>query len=131
MKLHMPVFGSLHLLNEDVLSIYELREYDNDLLVPSGTWPVRERAVFVTEFKKTYGNDPGMVATYAFDGMNLLIESIKKSGSSDRERIQEALSGIKYTGATGPVKFDEKGNRTGAFNLRRVIKGVPAAANTD
>jgi branched-chain amino acid transport system substrate-binding protein len=100
-------------------------------LVPSGTWPVRERAAFVTEFKKTYGHDPGMVATYAFDGMNLLLEAIKKSGSSDRERIQEALSGIKYAGVTGPVKFDEKGNRTGAFDLRNVKNGVPAAAKTD
>ncbi|MFZ0280315.1 MAG: ABC transporter substrate-binding protein [Bacteroidales bacterium] len=131
MKMHIPVFGSLHLLNEDVLSINELREYDNDLLIPSGTWPVRDMAAFVSEFKKTYGNDPGMVAAYAFDGMNLLIEAIKKSESSDRERIQKALSGIKYTGVTGPVKFDEKGNRTGAFNPRSVINGVPAAAKTD
>ena len=131
LKLRMPVFGSLHLLNEDVLSIYELRKYDNDLLVPSGTWPPRERASFFREFKKTYGNDPGMVATYAFDGMNILIEAIKKSGSSDRERIQEALSGIKYAGASGPVKFDEKGNRSGAFGLRSVINGVPGAAKTN
>ncbi len=131
MKTHIPVFGSLHLLNEDVLSINELREYDNDLLIPSGTWPVREMAAFVSEFKKTYGNDPGMVAAYAFDGMNLLIEAIKKSGSPDRERIQAALSGIKYSGATGPVRFDEKGNRAGAFDLRSLINGVPVAAKTD
>ena len=54
-----------------------------------------------------------MVAAYAFDGMNLLIEAIRTSGSPEREKIQNYLTNAAYEGVTGTFRFDDMGNRIG------------------
>jgi branched-chain amino acid transport system substrate-binding protein len=79
---------------------------------------------FRDEFLKTYGKQPGTVAEYAFDGMNLLIQSIASAGT-DRDEIRKALTKIKYDGVTGSFQFDEKGKRIGKINLAEIKNGVP------
>ncbi len=126
-----PVYGPLNLLNEDELSFNELRNYDNDLLIPSGDWSGSKTLAFGKGYTGMYGNPPGMVASYAFDGMNLLIGAIKEAGIRDREKIQTALTGIRYEGVTGLVQFDQKGNRSGAYKVVPVNKGIPAKPKKD
>jgi ABC-type branched-subunit amino acid transport system substrate-binding protein len=63
------------------------------------------------------------VANYAFDGMNLLIEAIRKSGSG-YEKIQKALSEIRYNGVTGTIQFDERGNRKGIPGFVEIKNGI-------
>lgn len=123
-KMNQAVFGSLSILNEDALSVQELHEFDNLLLVPSMSSTTKSR-IFSQVYQKTYGRIPGSVAAYAFDGMNVLIEAIRISGSPDREKIQQALSEIQVEGVTGQIKFDDKGNRTGSFKLMVIKNGLP------
>ena len=68
---------------------------------------------------------PGLVASYSYDGMSVLIEAIKTAGSSDREMMQKALENIHYKGVTGTIQFDGKGNRSGNFKVMKTIDGVP------
>jgi branched-chain amino acid transport system substrate-binding protein len=131
LKIDLPVFGSLQLLNEDLLSETELSEYNDYLLVPSLDWSFDENPSFISEYTKSYGIRPGMVAAFAFDAMNTLIKAVIEAGSPDRDKIQKALSGINYAGVTGRIRFDDKGNRTGNLYLRKVIKGVPNAGRKD
>lgn len=121
----LPVFGPLALLNENALSVQELKYFDNILSVPAGEWPEAENRIFRQEFKKIYGNMPGMVASYSYDGMNVLIEAIRKAGTPDREMIQKSLKNINYKGVTGPIQFDDKGNRLGKFEIMKTMNGVP------
>ena len=130
-KMRQPVFGSLSILNENKLSEKELQEFNNIMLVPSGYWTGSKNPAFRQEYKKLYGKMPGMVAAYAFDGMNLLIEAIRTSGGPEREKIQEALLKIYYEGVTGPVRFDAKGNRVGKVAVVKILNGLPVAASTD
>jgi branched-chain amino acid transport system substrate-binding protein len=116
-KMNQPVFGSLLILNENVLSEMELQELDNIIFVSSGSWSGSKNTAFRQEYQKTYGKKPGMVASYAFDGMNVLIEAIRASGNPERENIQLALSKIQYEGITGRIQFDDKGNRQGITRL--------------
>jgi branched-chain amino acid transport system substrate-binding protein len=58
-----------------------------------------------------------LVASYAFDATSIIIEAIKIAGVADHEKIQEALYKIRFDGATGPVQFDDKGNRTGKLTV--------------
>jgi branched-chain amino acid transport system substrate-binding protein len=125
-KINNPVFGSLHLLDEDNLNEQQLKDYDNDLLIPSGKWSQSESLMFVNEYKKEYGKVPGMVAAYAFDATNLLIKAIKIAGSDDREKIQKALTSIKYIGVTGTIQFDQWGNRTDKVEIQHLENGVPS-----
>lgn len=130
-KINQPVLGSLFLLNEDELSHNELRDYDDNLMVPSGDWSDSKYSSFSNEYFKTFGSTPGIVAAYAHDGMNLLIEAILKAGRQDRELIQKALATIHFEGVTGSVQFDEKGNRSGTFNIMNVKNGVPVRIKKD
>ncbi len=113
--MNQPVFGSLSILNENKLSGKELQEFDNMMSVPSGIWTGSKNLTFRQEYQKIYGKMPGMVAAYAFDGMNLLIEAIKTSGSPDREKIQQALFNIHYEGVTGRFSLTEKGTGRGTL----------------
>ena len=96
-----------------------MKYFDNILSVPAGEWPEAENQTFRQEFEKIYGNMPGMVASYSYDCMNVLIEAIRQAGNSDREMIQKALKNIQFNGVTGPIQFDDKGNRMGKFEIMK------------
>ena len=121
----LAFFGPQLILNEDILAESELREYNNEIMVPSLEYQVSKYSEFRRRYLETYGIAPGMVAAYAFDGMNALIRAISNSGSREREKIQKALSEINFEGVTGPVKFDEKGNRLSRLSMMNVIDGFP------
>ena len=128
-KVKQPVFGTHYLLNENELSDQELKNYDNALSVPSGKWSGSKYRDFRQEYEQTYGEPPGMVASYAYDGMNLLIEAIRHAGTSERELIQKSLEKIFYEGVTGPISFDNMGNRNDLIFLTIVKNGIPVMAD--
>ncbi len=70
----------------------------------------------VKDFRKAYvakyGKEPDQFAAQAYDGMYLLYEALKASGSTtDREKFRNALKNIKdFVGVTGKFAFDEKRN---------------------
>lgn len=125
-KINNNVFGSLYLLDEDKLSGQQLKAYDNDLLIPSGTWSPAESLMFISEYKKEYGKAPGIVAAYAFDATNILIRAIRIAGSDDREKIQKALTSINHSGVTGSIQFDKWGNRSDKIEIRQSKNGLPS-----
>jgi branched-chain amino acid transport system substrate-binding protein len=127
-KMNLPLFGSIMLLNENELSPQELQVYDNIISIPSGDWSGSENLAFSQEFQNTYYRMPGMVASYSYDGMSVLIEAIIDAGSSDREKIQKSLINIRYKGVTGSIQFDDKGNRSGNFKMMRIKDGVPVGS---
>ena len=123
-KMNQPVFGALSLLGENEFDAMDLANYEGVILVNSGNWLSSKGLDFKKEFQKKYNKIPGAVAAYAFDGMNLIIEAIRKTGL-DREKLQKAMSNMHYEGVTGSIKFDDKGNRLGAVGLIEIKKGIP------
>jgi branched-chain amino acid transport system substrate-binding protein len=112
-KMPQAVFSALSVINENELSEMELREFNEFLLIPAPKAAGVKAKFFREQYLQTYGILPGAVASYAFDGMNVLIEAIRISGSSEREKIQEAMAKIHFEGVTGLVQFDAMGNRQG------------------
>ena len=99
-----------------------------EILICKNTWIKQKSISFINKYKKAYGKEPGMVAAYAFDGIHLLVEAFKKAGNPDREKIQQALTGIQVEGITGPISFDDKGNRLGPYHIVNVKNGIPSPA---
>jgi branched-chain amino acid transport system substrate-binding protein len=130
-KMSQPVFGTLSLLDENELSDQELQNYENVMLVSSGNWLESKSLAFQQEYQRTFGKMPGAVAAYAFDGMSLLIEAIINAGAPDREKIQKSLAKIHYEGVTGPIQFDDKGNRLGEAGMMEIKNGIPVAVERD
>lgn len=124
-KMNFSVFSTLAVLNENEVSIAEMKTMENRMQVISSPWLKSRQSSFNEEFQEKYGHLPGAAAAFAFDGMNLLTEAIKKGGL-EREKIQKALSEIHYEGVTGPIQFDQKGNRSGSVILTPIKAGTPA-----
>jgi branched-chain amino acid transport system substrate-binding protein len=122
--MHLPVFGSFELLDENHITETDLKDCEKAAFVSSVNLSGRAGISFSDDYKKTYGIIPGTVAAYAFDGLNILIEAIKKAGT-EREMIQKALTEIKYEGVTGTIQFDERGNRTGIPGFVEIRNGIP------
>jgi branched-chain amino acid transport system substrate-binding protein len=122
--LNQPVYATLNQLDENKIPQMEFKYYENVEFVSPELLAGKQGIAFSEKYRKKYGNIPGAVAACAFDGMNLLIEAIRKAGT-ERENIQKALRDIKYEGVTGTIQFDEKGNRKGAPVFVEIKNGIP------
>lgn len=122
-QLKQAVYCFLSVLGEEVSENYDKVRLDNILVPTSGTWYKKDESGFVNDYRLRYGKTPGAVAAYAYDGTKLIIEAIKSSGT-ERESIQKWLLNMKYTGATGSFRFDEKGNRVGNSVLVKIKDGI-------
>jgi branched-chain amino acid transport system substrate-binding protein len=73
---------------------------------------------FLSKYQAEYGKAPDALAVLAYDATNVLFEAIKKAGTTDTEKVREALSGIEFEGVAGKITFDSEGDpiKTAAIN---------------
>src|SRR5881394_2308961 len=60
-----------------------------------------EVKAFVAAYTKETGKDPANLHGYGYDGIMLVAEAIKKAGSTDKEKIREAMQHTNYAGVMG------------------------------
>ena len=78
------------------------------------------RAAYVARWNE----EPDAYAAHAFDGMNLVLDAVKKGGLN-RVRIRNALAAVeRYDGATGLIAFDNTFNDVGPVYLATVEGGA-------
>jgi len=123
-NIKQPVFGSLSILDDQKVSNPDWSILEDIIIISSGQWFTGTGIAFQNEFQKEYGYQPGPAAAYAYDGVSVIIEVIKKAGP-DRDKIIDAFSTVNYSGITGEIQFDENGNRTGKVGLMKISNGKP------
>ena len=69
---------------------------------------------FLDAYKAKFKIDPILYSPFTYDAANLLINAMKKAGSSDPAKYLPALAASDYNGASGNIQFDEKGDRKDA-----------------
>lgn len=62
---------------------------------------------FVAEFTKRNGMPPDQFAAQAYDTMYIVAQAIDRAGSTDSDKIREALYKTEFTGVMGPFTFTE------------------------
>jgi branched-chain amino acid transport system substrate-binding protein len=75
-----------------------------------------EVKAFEAAYKKETGKDPFNLHGYGYDGIMLVAEAIKRAGSTDKEKIREAMQHVTYAGVMGArgMKYSfPEGKRTG------------------
>ncbi len=80
---------------------------------------------FQQRYRAKFGSDPDAYATYAYDGMNVLIESIQKAGLN-RGLVMDELRTYRYKtydGVAGTAHFDATLNNITPPGLARVENG--------
>ncbi|MCG8377546.1 MAG: branched-chain amino acid ABC transporter substrate-binding protein [Chlorobiales bacterium] len=71
-----------------------------------------ERKAFEEAYKKKWDvKSVGSYAYYAYDCAMMLLAAVEKAGSADSAKVAETVRGNEWSGVTGPIKFDEKGDR--------------------
>src|SRR5947209_6694018 len=78
---------------------------------------------FLEAYKKRFNVDPILYAPFTYDAANLLIAAMQKANSADPRRYLPELQKIDFTGATGKIAFDGKGDRKDAEMTIFTMKG--------
>lgn len=85
---------------------------------------------FRSRYRKRFGEDPGVFAAHAYDGMKILLRSVEEAGLN-RARIRDQLTSIgTYRGVTGQIIFDTTWNDVGKVWLMEVKNGTFVVKNS-
>ena len=89
----------------------------------AGIPPQAASKKFLDAYKKKFNADPILYSPFTYDAANLLIEAMKKANSTDPKKYLPELQKISFTGASGPISFDDKGDRKDAEITMFTMKG--------
>ena len=79
---------------------------------------------FVTRYKEKYGDAPSQNSARAYDATMILLNAIKTAGTTDAEKVQEAIRNTKdYEGLQGNISIDpETGEYIGDVMIVRATE---------
>ncbi len=78
---------------------------------------------FVSEYTEKFGAAPETYCDTTYDAVWAAAKAIEAAGVYDGEAIRAALVELEFDGASGPLAFNEIGDRTaGAFEVWEVVK---------
>jgi branched-chain amino acid transport system substrate-binding protein len=81
-------------------------------------------ADFVAKYKAKFNQDVQVYSPYSYDAVYVIADAIKRAGKADRAAITAAMPATSYTGVTGTIAFDEKGDiKGGAISMFNVKDG--------
>ena len=68
---------------------------------------------FFDDFQAEYGMEPSPWSTYAYQAMQVILDSVERAGTADRGAILEAMAALDgFEGVTGVFGFNENGDPT-------------------
>jgi len=127
MGMKQPVYGSDRMVNPEFLGsagkwaegVVTTCQYN-----PNADDPKLKK--FQTDYRERFGQEPDVFAAFAFDGMNLIVEAIRKAGLN-RALIRDLLTDLKtfqgYEGVTGKIIFDASWNNIRPIFMAEVHNG--------
>ena len=122
-----PVYGSDRMVSPEFLKI---AGQDAEGIVTTSQYNpeagIKELKTFQANYFKRFGLKPDVFAVHAYDGMNMIIDAIKKAGLN-RVLIRDVLTDLKtfqgYQGITGKIIFDGTWNDIGDIWMAEVQNG--------
>jgi ABC-type branched-subunit amino acid transport system substrate-binding protein len=82
---------------------------------------------FLADYTEEFGYAPETYCDTTYDAVWAAAKAIEAAGVYDGTAIKDALVDLEFTGATGPISFNELGDRTsGAFEIWEVIEDATA-----
>ncbi|MBK7133973.1 MAG: ABC transporter substrate-binding protein [Bacteroidales bacterium] len=119
-----PVYGSDRMVNPEFLAI--AGPLAEGIITTCQYNPDADDAklkTFKAAYVKRFGQEPDVFAAHAYDGMNILLEAVKKAGLN-RALIRDVLTDLKtfqgYKGVTGVVNFDGTWNNVRPIFMAKV-----------
>jgi branched-chain amino acid transport system substrate-binding protein len=92
----------------------------------ASTMKTPKNEAFVKAYEKEYNVAPGKYSAAGYNTLHILVDAIERAGSTDPDKVREALHKTSYEGPNGHFEFDDKGQATGfTVVLVQLENGVP------
>jgi len=79
---------------------------------------------FVADYKKKYNQVPDALAALGYDAAKILADAIKRAGSTDGEKVRDALKTVKdFPGVTGTITINADRNAVKPAVVLKIEKG--------
>jgi branched-chain amino acid transport system substrate-binding protein len=80
---------------------------------------------FRDNYRKKFNDYPRLGSVVGYDTVNAIINMLRKAGSTDTEKMVDAMEGLKFTSPFGPVEFRKIDHQStlGAFVGKTAVKG--------
>lgn len=86
--------------------------------------PRPEVQEFVAKYKEKYGETPDSFAAFSYDATNLLLDAIKRAGTTEGAALRDAIKDSNFQGAVGgAIVFDENRNPIKAAVIIEIRNG--------
>jgi len=130
--LQLKVFGVGSWATADFMKLTGASSEGIYAAVPyASTMDTPKNKTFVEAYTARYKEAPGKYSAAGYNAINILAAAINRAGSTDAEKIREALTKTDYDGPNGKFKFDAKGQASGfSVVLVQLQKGVPVVTAT-
>lgn len=79
---------------------------------------------FDSAFKARFGHTVQSTAPYAYDSVMVIVDAMKRAGSTDPAKILAVMPDTRYVGIIGPISFDSKGDLVhGTISIFNYVEG--------
>ena len=78
---------------------------------------------FLKDYREAYKEDPSAFSALGYDAVYMMKSAIEKAGSTDKQKVVDALKGIEYDGVTGYLTFDDHNNPIQAVTVLNIENG--------
>lgn len=78
---------------------------------------------FLKDYRETYKEDPSAFSALGYDAVYMMKTAIEKAGTTDKQKVVDALKGIEYDGVTGYLIFDDHNNPVKAVTVLKIENG--------
>jgi branched-chain amino acid transport system substrate-binding protein len=79
---------------------------------------------FLDKFKAKYKTEVELFAPMGYDAVFVIVEAMKRSGSTEPSKILAEMPKTNYKGVIGPIAFDDKGDlKDGPLTIYEVKSG--------
>ena len=115
--LEVPIIGGEMIYTPDYIELCGSSS-EGDIATALGL-PLEKQAQgpeFLQKYKARYNKDPEAYDTYSYDSTMIIGQAVLKAQSTRRTAVKDAIRAIQYSGVTGDVSFDKKGD-----NAQQVI----------
>ncbi|MGI8432947.1 MAG: ABC transporter substrate-binding protein [Chthoniobacterales bacterium] len=79
---------------------------------------------FVKDYHDRFGKEPDAMAALGYDGAGVLLDAMKRAGSTDPQKLRDAIAATKnYEGVTGTITINEQRNATKSAKVLTIKDG--------
>lgn len=121
--LAVPVIGGEMIYTPDYIKLCG-DSSEGDIATALGL-PIEKQAKgpeFLAKYKKRYNKEPEAYDTYSYDTTMIIGQAVLKAKSTRRALVKEAMRTTHYSGVTGNVSFDKKGDNAEQVISAYIVK---------